>query len=150
MLSFLNKFPPQELRHFIYLLVRGIIPRDVFHDCASKYVNVDWDTWYASMWVLLDGLSAQNIGVAWDRQMGFLYTLEQCIKVLGFGITGEMENILMLVSKLFKHAQSVRENAQEQETDMDVDMDDADFQARNVNKAQAIRTLCLQRFTGTP
>lgn len=120
----------------------------MLHDSALKYVNADWNTWYASMWVLLDGLSAQNIGVAWDRQMGFLYTLEQCIKVLGFGITGEMENILMLVSKLFKHAQYVRESVQEQETDMDIEVDDGDFQFRNVNKAQAIRTLCLQRLTG--
>ena len=142
-LSFLSKFPPQELRHFIYLLIRGIVPRDVLHTAAAKSVNMEWNTWYASTWVLIDGLPVENVGVAWERQMGFLYTIEQCIKVLGFGIQAEMENILMLISKLFQHAQCVRLEAQDVETEEGEDMSH-----RNVNKAQGIRTLCLQRFTG--
>lgn len=124
-LSFLSKMEPQETRHLVQLMVRGVIPSELLNDSAMQGVvastgkiaeplsmSVQLTQWYDVVDAVLRDLSPQGLSaVQWERQVGFLHLLEQAVKVVGFGLTEYVAQIHAIVLKMVVHAQATRVEA---------------------------------------
>lgn len=127
-MSFFSKLPGEELDTLVHLMLRGVVPRVKMEALAAseniatgsrrgektaslpvhEEERIKLSAWHASVIdLILTNISASDLnGVIWERQIGFLYLLEQAIKLIGFGMTNYVHIFNHMISLLLSAAHS--------------------------------------------
>jgi hypothetical protein len=127
-LSFFSKLPGAELDTLVNLMLRGVVPREKMEALAASEniatesergdkvatlpvqddERIKLSAWHASVIdMILTNISATDLrGVMWERQIGFLYLMEQAIKLIGFGMTNYVHIFNHMISLLLAAAHS--------------------------------------------
>jgi hypothetical protein len=183
-LQFLSPLPPDELRWFLHLMVRGLLPihiNDRMIENFSRVVSQDnirdthssnnflsrSGTWFEIVEheiLTLTGEDMENI--VWEKQVAFLYLMENTIKIVGFNISPYIKHLAALIICLVSNANKWRSSHKVSEVFLDVadrvetevedfndDTDDIEedtegISKRIMNQTSKVRTFALLRIAG--
>ena len=85
------------------------------------------NAWYAAVSTIAQSMTAREIShVAWERQIGFLHLLEQTVRLVGFGISAQVEVLVKVLLAMLSGSQAgawKRKHFGGESTDMEVDVD---------------------------
>ena len=130
-MSFLTRLECSELRVFVQLMFRSIIPRDKMMHAAlslsassssSSLSSVSksnqqqhltfsqhCEVWYTSVEEIAFNITPKDIEtISWERQTGYLHLLEHAIKILGFRISDYTGLLCKMVFAMLTNAQNKR------------------------------------------
>ena len=149
MLSFLSKLPGEELGTFVHLMLRGVVPQERLLSLAGldntsvssdrsrsgrsppqmeaeeRRLTEAWQSAVADL--ILSSLTVDDMRhVAWERQVGFLYLLEQTVKLVGFGLTPYVPVFNETLGLLLSAAQNTQSTGRAASGTVDEDDVDAD------------------------
>jgi hypothetical protein len=169
-LSFLSKIPGEELETFVHLMLRGLVPKDKLMASIGSdkvdhthYLTENWmKIWYSTtLDVVQNHLSTEDyLNIPSDRQIGFLFLLEQGIKILGFNFTVFIPILNGVVISLMTACLSVTASnstdggdSQDEEVDEDVvsehgEDDEPTSKVSHSDHGSQVRTMCLRRLSG--
>lgn len=149
-LQFLSVLPPEELRWFIYLMVRGLFSSNMnkrllevfFRVMKKSSVAVETDAtenfiarssvWFDIVENEILSMSFENMEhIVWEKQISFLHLMENMIKIIGFNMSPFIKHISTLILCMISYAHTWRcSNSAAKDihdvpdTTVDVDMDD--------------------------
>jgi hypothetical protein len=167
-LSFLSKLPGEELETFVHLMLRGLVPKEKLMTCIlsekvdhTHYLSENWMTvWYGTtLDVVQNHLSVDDyLKVPSDRQIGFLFLLEQGIKILGFNFSNYIPILNQVVISLMTACLSLTTTDDDNESVEDGPDDalsDHDNEGEITSRATSdhggqVRAMCLRRLSGKP
>jgi hypothetical protein len=123
-------------------MLRGVVPQDALLAAATALSNDPSDAskhtqhrsfidrsnaWYAAVSTIAQSMTAREIShVAWERQIGFLHLLEQTVRLLGFGISAQVEVLVKVLLAMLSGSQAgawKRQHIGGESTDVEVDVD---------------------------
>eukprot|EP01038_Epipyxis_sp_PR26KG_P008131 gene8131-11009_t len=120
-LSFLSNLTGEELKHLIFLMIRGIIPNKRYIEISTSTDKrvIDKATcmtysehltvWYQDVETLTHSLTTSDVKLlSWERQVGFLFLCEQVIKLLGHSVKKYMPIITKLILLMLEHSHETR------------------------------------------
>ena len=148
-LSFLSRLPPDETCHLTHLMLRGVVPQDALLAAATALSldPLDADTsrpmqhksfldrsnaWYSAVSSVARSMTAREISsVAWERQIGFLHLLEQTVRLVGFGISAQVEVLVKVLLAMLSGSQAGAWKLRHQgngisDAEVDVDIDEVE------------------------
>jgi len=166
-LTFLNTLSSNEHVYFMQLMFRGMIPirRQMENSIVCEFLSETTLTEYFSPWFthideLIENLNDQDIKyIPFERQMGFLYLLEDVVNIIGYGVASYVPKFFKAILCCLHFAQSSRnENLLSMAVEENNENEGggelaSDAEACNVNQNAStslfkIRTLCLLRIGG--
>jgi hypothetical protein len=123
-------------------MLRGVVPQEALLAAATALSNDPSDSskhpqhrsfidrsnaWYAAVSTIAQSMTACEIShVAWERQIGFLHLLEQTVRLIGFGISAQVEVLVKVLLAMLSGSQAgawKRKHLGGESTDMEVDVD---------------------------
>ena len=123
-------------------MLRGVVPQDALLAAATALSNDPLDAskhtlhrsfidrsnaWYAAVSTIALSMTAREIShVAWERQIGFLHLLEQAVRLIGFGISAQVEVLVKVLLAMLSGSQVgawKRKQQSGESADMEVDAD---------------------------
>jgi hypothetical protein len=123
-------------------MLRGVVPQDALLAAATALSNDPSDAskhtqhrsfidrsnaWYAAVSTIAQSMTAREIShVAWERQIGFLHLLEQTVRLIGFGISAQVEVLVKVLLAMLSGSQAgawKRKHLGGESTDMEVEVD---------------------------
>lgn len=135
-------------------MLRGVVPQDALLAAATALSldPLDADTskpmqhksfidrsnaWYSAVSSIARSMTAREISsVAWERQIGFLHLLEQTVRLVGFGISTQVEVLVKVLLAILSGSQAAAWKLRHQgngvtdaEVDVDVDVDEVEGEA---------------------
>lgn len=150
-LSFLSRLPPDETCHLTHLMLRGVVPQDALLAAATA-LSLDplaadtsssrpmqhksfldrSNAWYSAVSSVARSMTAREISsVAWERQIGFLHLLEQTVRLVGFGISAQVEVLVKVLLAMLSGSQAGAWKLRHQgngisDAEVDVDVDEVE------------------------
>jgi hypothetical protein len=123
-------------------MLRGVVPQDALLAAATALSNDPSDAskhpqhrsfidrsnaWYAAVSTIAQSMTTREMShVAWERQIGFLHLLEQTVRLIGFGISGQVEVLVKVLLAMLSGSQAgawKRKHPGGESNDMEVDVD---------------------------
>lgn len=172
-----------ELRHVVQLMFRGILPQSALVNISvdlspnvieskmktsktSATLTAYYEVWYNAVDDVIFTLKHEALReVVWERQIGFLFLLDQFVRVLGFALTPYIEGILNILSCMIKYIQYLKQcnkseevltvtsqddnNVIEEVDDELAYFDEYDLSQYNNTNASRVRTMCFLRLAGS-
>lgn len=153
--------PENELSTLIHLMVRGLVSNHKLltfienHQIKqSDYLSENWlFNWHSTLIEILQNHICKDdyLKIPYDRQIGFLFLLEQCIKILGFNLTPNVPILIRVLTSMLSSTLSLPDDTPEQQDSDDgenfVDTtDDKTFE--QISHLSQIRTMCFRRLSG--
>jgi len=171
-LSFISHLQGDELRHFMHLMMRGIVPRESTMNEDPKGDHIELRSSLVNQYDVVEKI-VMNISpgditsIAWERQVGFLHVLEHVVKVIGFNAKNHIQHFIKLVKTFMANAETLKKQLisesekdikEEEEADVDEipdndddNDDDNENEKSNINLKHnnliiKIRTMCINRL----
>ena len=130
-------------------MLRGVVPQDALLAAATALSldPLDADTsrpmqhksfldrsnaWYSAVSSIARSMTAREISsVAWERQIGFLHLLEQTVRLVGFGISAQVEVLVKVLLAMLSGSQAGAWKLRHQgngisDAEVDVDIDEVE------------------------
>ena len=131
-LSYISQLNTNELRIFIHLMIRGILPQSVLialSQTEGPKAEDNMDGWLVAVESCIFNIEYSSLTeITWERQTGFLYLLEHAIRLLGTTLSDYIPHLNKLVSLILLNAHATRikalKNAHEHRIDADVEDDE--------------------------
>lgn len=172
--------------HLSQLIYRGLIPKQYLmnidinlspsyvdkmhkqsltHDSTTITLTSYYKPWYEAISQIIDNLQPEAFStIPWDRQIGYLFSVEKIVKIIGLGMSSQISQQITLVTSLMRYANSVKAtahnhmeiiedvNVHEQDNEEEEELlDDMVMQGsnkRDMTMASKVRTMCLLRLAG--
>lgn len=132
-------------------MLRGVVPQDALLAAATALSldPLDADTskpmqhksfidrsnaWYSAVSSIARSMTAREISsVAWERQIGFLHLLEQTVRLVGFGISAQVEVLVKVLLAMLSGSQAAAWKLRHQgngitDAEVDVDVDEVEIE----------------------
>lgn len=141
-LSYISQLSSSELRIFIHLMVRGILPQSALlalSQASGSNTDDTMDGWMTAVESCIFNIEYSSLReITWERQTGFLYLLEHAIRLLGTTLRDFMPHLNKLVSLILLNAHATRVTALKnaQEPRVDADVEDEDEVDNTINAAE--------------
>lgn len=162
MLSFLAKIPGEELNTFVHLMLRGLVPKEKLMTFIgtekidqSNYLNENWmSVWHSTLInVVRYHLSNEDyLEIPSDRQIGFLFLLEQMVKILGFNFTEYIpifnQVVISLITSCLASPTETTESHSSEEDLSDDEREGSNKMKMTSAHASQVRAMCLRRLSG--
>lgn len=169
--TFLNNLDAQELSHLFHIMFKGLLPVEHLASIdldlspasveqGKQHVTLTqyYSKYYEKVNNLIGSLTPSNMSaIAWQKQIGFLHTLEFVIKIMGFHVKGFLREMSHLISIMLTHAHIARRekllNCDVEDVE-DEDVEDSDVLentplgvAFDFTRSTKVRTLALLRLS---
>ena len=110
------------------------------HNLHRSFIDRS-NAWYAAVSTIAQSMTAREIShVAWERQIGFLHLLEQTVRLIGFGISAQVEVLVKVLLAMLSGSQAgawKRKHLGGESTDVEVDMD-VDVEEEGEDKEEGV------------
>jgi hypothetical protein len=149
-------------------MLRGFVPQDKWTSFIgsekidhSNYLSENWmSLWHSTLLdVIQNHLSVDDYrGIPCDRQIGFLFLLEQEIKILGFNFSEYIPLLSQIVISMMSSSISLKTDEESGidetlEGDEVLSEHEGDAEETNLNEMSSgygsqVRAMCLKRLSG--